>query len=180
MLEVPGVHGHQGQGRPPPLTPDYSIPWDQSPRTQGRMDSTAWLLLTIASAVSALDHYEQAMAGEVDGAMLREYYTDNYDLKPESKDFLPDDYFDSGSLLEASKMTPTFTEGVKKALLESATKKRKQLTNSVTVKPPKKEKQQAKTQVAETSAIPPSKRDPTFVLSRLLYHMARLPPAGVQ
>ena len=153
---------------------------DQSSSTQARMDSTAWLLLTILSAVSSLDLYERAMAGELGDAMLREFYTDSYDLKPETKDFLPDDYFDGGSLIEAPKMTPTFTEGVKKALLESATKKRKQLTNSVTAKPPKKEKQQAKTEVAEASSLPPSKRDPTFVLSRLLYHLARLPPAGVQ
>ena len=107
--------------------------------------------------------------------LLNEFYEDVYDLKPESKDFLPDDYFDIGQPANTvKKESPTFTEQVKKALLKSAKMKKKKSSGLQTtdVDPDSKKTDQTETVV---SVRPPSSRDPTFVLSRLLYHMAQLP-----
>ena len=137
------------------------------------------LLLTIlmfpASFAIKLGPYEAAMNEEVNIAneLMEEFYEDVYDLKPESKDFLPDDYFDiSQPASSANKESPTFTEQVKKALLKSAKMKKKSsgLQTSVVDPSPTDETEQK-----AVSVRPPSSRDPTFVLSRLLYHMAQLP-----
>ena len=86
-----------------------------------------FVLVTSIQAVK-LDPYEAAMMDEetIANELLDEFYGDVYDLRPESKDFLPDDYFDLGGqpVNTDSKDTPTFTEQVKKALMKSAKKKK--------------------------------------------------------
>ena len=56
-----------------------------------------FVLVTSIQAVK-LDPYEAAMMDEetIANELLDEFYGDVYDLRPESKDFLPDDYFDLG------------------------------------------------------------------------------------
>ena len=141
------------------------------------------LLVFPATPAVNLGAYEAAMKKEVNMAheLLNEFYEDVYDLnedvddlKPESKDFLPDDYFDIGQPANnVNQESPTFTEQVKKALLKSAKMKKKSAGLQTTdVIPVSKQTDQKETVV---SIRPPSSRDPTFVLSRLLYHMARLP-----
>ena len=135
------------------------------------------LLMFQASCAVNLGPYEAAMKEEVNIAneLLDEFYEDVYDLKPESKDFLPDDYFDIGQPANTvKKESPTFTEQVKKALLKSAKMKKKKSSGLQTtdVDPDSKKTDQTET---AASVRPPSSRDPTFVLSRLLYHMAQLP-----
>ena len=137
------------------------------------------LLMFSASLAVKLGPYEAAMKVEANIAneLLNEFYEDVYDLKPESKDFLPDDYFDIGPPANnVKKESPTFTEQVKKALLKSAKMKKKKSSGDVqttNVDPVSKKTDQKETTVV--SVRPPSSRDPTFVLSRLLYHMAQLP-----
>ena len=138
-----------------------------------------FVLVTSIQAVK-LDPYEAAMMDEetIANELLDEFYGDVYDLRPESKDFLPDDYFDLGGQPEntVSKDTPTFTEQVKKALMKSAKKKKTKSSSLQTtnVDSASKNKDQNRTETI-ASIRPPSSRDPTFVLSRLLYHMAQLP-----
>ena len=138
------------------------------------------LLMFSASLAVKLDPYEAAMKVEANIAneLLDEFYEDVYDLKPESKDFLPDDYFDIGPPANnVKKESPTFTEQVKKALLKSAKMKKKKKSSgdvqTTNVDPDSKKTDETETTVV--SVRPPSSRDPTFVLSRLLYHMAQLP-----
>ena len=135
------------------------------------------ILMFPASLALKLGPFEAAMNEEVNIAneLMGEFYEDVYDLKPESKDFLPDDYFDIGQpASNVNKESPTFTEQVKKALLKSAKKKKKSsgLQTSDAEPSPIDETDQKDTAV---NVRPPSSRDPTFVLSRLLYHMAQLP-----
>ena len=135
------------------------------------------ILMFPASLALKLGPFEAAMNEEVNIAneLMGEFYEDVYDLKPESKDFLPGDYFDIGQpASNANKELPTFTEQVKKALLKSAKKKKKSsgLQTSDAEPSPIDETDQKQSQA---SVRPPSSRDPTFVLSRLLYHMAQLP-----
>ena len=139
-----------------------------------------FVLVTSIQAVK-LDPYEAAMMDEetIANEILDEFYGDVYDLRPESKDFLPDDYFDIGGqpVNTDSKDTPTFTEQVKKALMKSAKKKKTKSSSLQTtnVDSASKNKDQNETETVLASIRPPSSRDPTFVLSRLLYHMAQLP-----
>ena len=139
-----------------------------------------FVLVTSIQAVK-LDPYEAAMMDEetIANELLDEFYGDVYDLRPESKDFLPDDYFDLGGqpANTDSKDSPTFTEQVKKALMKSAKKKKTKSSSLQTtiVDSDSKNKDQNETETVLASIRPPSSRDPTFVLSRLLYHMAQLP-----
>jgi hypothetical protein len=130
------------------------------------------LLLQMAHAAPAT--YEQAMDamdGEVNGDLMQAWDMDIYDLQPKSKGFLAEDYFDSGleEVQMVKKPSPTFTEQVKKALQESAKKN----NPGVAVKPVGRQEQVE--QVVATAGDLPSARDPSFVLSRLLFHMAQLP-----
>ena len=140
------------------------------------------LLLTIlmfpASRAIKLGPYETAMKEEVNIAneLMDEFYEDVYDLQPESKDFLPDDYFDIGQPASSvNKESPTFTEQVKKALLKSAKMKKKKSSGLQTTDVDPTPIDQTDQKETAVSVRPPSSRDPTFVLSRLLYHMAQLP-----
>ena len=134
------------------------------------------------TACSRVDHYTEAMSHGMEEDSLQHYYSARYGSKPQNRGYLSDDYFDI--TLEEPKEEPkeeprkhSVTQQVKKAMLAS-TKQKKTPVPKLASKPSvvvQQQQTQATTNPPVSAQTLSNSQDPTFVLSRILYHMARLP-----
>ena len=152
-------------------------------------------LATFTSPAPVPEAYKQG--GEARGLMdeaLKKFYFDLYDQEDEAEPGSPspgheghtfkfDDYFDTGNDNVASIVTPAI--GKKKdSIIESGPSINNRNTKLAPfpLPPPRNSPRlpvsPSQSQVAappSPAAVPASSQDPTFVLSRLLFHLSQLP-----
>ena len=156
------------------------------------MTTTSLLLLTLASLARALPQGYQGGEAQARGIMdeaLKKFYFDLYDqdqephpaLAPPTADthaFNIDEYFDTAEAGPSS--TPGPRLPVSRSTRVSSSFPSPRPKQQFSVFPPAAP---SPSQVAVSPAPAPapalaSAQDPTFVLSRLLFHLAQLPPAS--
>ena len=149
-------------------------------------------LSTFTSSAPVPEAYKQG--GEARGLMdeaLKKFYFDLYDQEDEAGPGSPgneghtfkfDDYFDTGNNNLASIVTPVI--GKKKDSMDPgpSVDNRNTKLASFPLPPPRNTPRlpvsPSQSQVAappSPAAVPASSQDPTFVLSRLLFHLSQLP-----
>ena len=151
-------------------------------------------LASLTSSAPVPEAYKQG--GEARGLMdeaLKKFYFDLYDQEDEAgpgsqspghegHTFKFDDYFDTGNDNLASIVTPAI--GKKKDSIETGPSINNRNTKLAPfpLPPPRNSPRlpvsPSQSQVAappSTAAVPASSQDPTFVLSRLLFHLSQLP-----
>ena len=153
------------------------------------MTTTSLLLLTLASLARALPQGYQGGEAQARGIMdeaLKKFYFDLYDqdqephpaLAPPTADthaFNIDEYFDTAEAGPSSTPGPRLPAS-RSTRVSSSSFPSPRPKQQFSVFPPA-----APSQVAVSPAPAPalaSAQDPTFVLSRLLFHLAQLPPAS--
>ena len=158
--------------------------------------TTSLLLLTLASLGRALPQGYQGGEAQARGIMdeaLKKFYFDLYDqdqephpaLAPPTADthaFNIDEYFDTAEAGPSSTPGPRLPASRSTRVSSSFPSPRPKQQFSVF--PPAAPSQVAVSPVSPVSPAPApavplaSAQDPTFVLSRLLFHLAQLPPAS--
>ena len=151
------------------------------------MTTTSLLLLTLASLGRALPQGYQGGEAQARGIMdeaLKKFYFDLYDqdqephpaLAPATADthaFNIDEYFDTAEAGPSSTPGPRLPAS-RSTRVSSSSFPSPRPKQQFSVFPPA-----APSQVAVSPApLTSSAQDPTFVLSRLLFHLAQLPPAS--
>ena len=148
------------------------------------MRSPAMVLLLLAllapCSAAAVEPYEAAMERQIQDNVLRKFYIDMnsedmdslYQPQTANHGFSIEDYFDTEDKVEDSgtDLSRISTEQIKKVLQAAAISQQQQ-------DPPDTfaaEQLQAEEEEVEAEAGQ-NARDPSFVLSRLLYHIAQLP-----